>query len=69
MPRINSPAELDEFRKDNQFSFGAAFEIGLGEMLSGLYLSLNYNYFKNSSNDYYYNYQNNLFAVTLGFGF
>jgi len=61
--------ELDEFRKDNQFSFGAAFEIGLGEMLNGLYLSMNYNYFKNSSNDYYYNYQNNLFAVTLGFGF
>lgn len=60
--------ELDEFRKDNQFTVGAAFEMGLGEMLSGLYLSLNYNYVNNISNDYYYNYQNNLFAIALGFG-
>lgn len=61
--------ELSEFREDHQFSFGAAFEIGLGEMLSGLYLSFNYNYVNNISNDYYYNYQNNLLAITLGFGF
>jgi hypothetical protein len=61
--------ELDKFRKDHQLSFGAAFEIGLGEMISGLYLSMNYNYVNNISNDYYYNYQNNLFAIALGFGF
>jgi hypothetical protein len=61
--------ELDEFRRDKQFSIGAAFEIGLGEMLNGLYISLNYNYLKNISNDYYYNYKNNLFAIALGFGF
>ena len=61
--------ELDEMRQDNQFSAGASLEFGLGEILSGLYLSLNYNYIKNISNDYYYDYNNQIYAITLGFDF
>jgi Surface lipoprotein assembly modifier len=61
--------ELDEMRQDNQYSAGASLEFGLGEILSGLYLSLNYNYIKNISNDYYYDYNNQLYAITLGFDF
>jgi len=61
--------ELEELRKDNQFSAGASLEFGLSEVLSGLYLSLNYNYIKNISNDYYYDYNNQIYAITLGFDF
>jgi len=61
--------ELDEMRHDNQYSAGASLEFGLGEILSGLYLSLNYNYIKNISNDYYYDYSNQIYAITLGFDF
>jgi len=61
--------ELDELRQDNQYSVGASLEFGLSEILSGLYLSLNYNYIKNVSNDYYYDYNNQIYAITLGFDF
>jgi hypothetical protein len=61
--------DLDELRKDNQFSIGASLEFGLSEILSGLYLSLNYNFIKNSSNDYYYDYNNQIYAISLGFDF
>lgn len=61
--------DLDELRQDNQFSVGASLEFGLSEILSGLYLSLNYNYIKNNSNDYYYDYNNQIYAITLGFDF
>lgn len=61
--------DLDELRQDNQFSAGASLEFGLSQILSGLYLSLNYNYIKNTSNDYFYNYNNQIYAITLGFDF
>ena len=61
--------ELDEMRQDNQYSAGASLEFGLSEILSGLYLALNYNYIKNISNDYYYDYNNQIYAITLGFDF
>ena len=61
--------DLDELRQDNQFSVGTSLELGLSEILSGLYLSLNYNFIKNSSNDYYYDYNNQVYAISLGFDF
>ena len=61
--------DLDELRQDDQFSVGASLEFGLSEILSGLYLALNYNYIKNASNDYYYDYTNQIYAITLGFDF
>ena len=61
--------ELDEFRQDKQFSVGTSVEFGLGRILNGLFLTINYNYIVNSSNDYYYDYTNNLFAIGLGFDF
>ena len=59
--------DLDELRIDNEFSLGASLEFGLSNFISGLYLSLNYNYIKNNSNDYFYNYTNQIFAISLGF--
>lgn len=61
--------ELNDLRQDNQFSAGATVEFGLSKILAGLYLSLNYNYIRNSSNDYYYDYTNQVFSVIFGFGF
>lgn len=61
--------DLSELRKDKRFSAGASLEFGLSEIISGLYLALNYNYIKNSSNDYYYDYNNQIYAITLGFDF
>lgn len=61
--------ELDEMRQDNQYSAGASLEFGLSEIITGLYLALNYNYIKNTSNDYYYDYNNQIYAITLGFDF
>jgi len=61
--------DLGELRQDDQYSVGASMEFGLSEILSGLFLSLNYNYFKNISNDYYYDYTNQIYAITLGFDF
>jgi hypothetical protein len=61
--------DLDELRKDDRLSFGASLEFGLSEILSGLYLALNYNYIRNNSNDYYYDYSNQIYAITLGFDF
>jgi len=61
--------DLNELRKDDQFSAGASIEFGLSEILSGLYLSVNYNYIKNISNDYYYDYTNQIYAIILGFDF
>jgi hypothetical protein len=61
--------DLEELRQDDQFSVGASMEFGLGEIISGLYLVINYNYIKNTSNDYYYDFTNQIYAVTLGFDF
>lgn len=61
--------ELDELRKDDQLSAGVSLEFGLSEFIRGLYLALNYNFIKNISNDYYYDYTNQVYAVTLGFDF
>ena len=61
--------DLDELRVDNEYSVGASLEFGLSKFISGLYLSLNYNYIKNNSNDYFYNYTNQIYAITLGFEF
>ena len=61
--------DLDELRVDNEFSIGASLEFGLSKFINGLYLGINYNYIKNNSNDYFYNYTNQIFAFTLGFDF
>jgi len=70
LPAANEEGnDLNELRKDDQFTAGASLEFGLSNILSGLYLSLNYNFIRNSSNDYYYDYTNQIYAITLGFDF
>jgi hypothetical protein len=62
-------SDLNELRSDKQVSLGAFIEFGLSSILNGLSLSVSYNYISSSSNDYYYDYENNIYSITLGFDF
>ena len=61
--------DLNELRSDKQLSLGAFIEISLNSVLNGLSLSASYNYITNNSNDYYYEYGNNIYSITLGYDF
>ncbi len=61
--------ETDILRKDNYYALGAELSFDLQSITEGLGLSLSYNYLINNSNDYFYEYNNHLSAVTLEWGF
>jgi hypothetical protein len=61
--------DTEILRKDNYYALGAELHINLSGITEGLGLSLNYNYLMNKSNDYFYDYDNNLTSVTLEWGF
>jgi hypothetical protein len=66
---LSDGTETDILRKDNYYAFGAELKFNLYGLVKGLELSLSYNYLLNKSNDYYYDYDNHLSSVTLGWGF
>jgi hypothetical protein len=61
--------ETDILRKDNYYALGAEVEINLSGLTDGLGLSFSYNYLINKSNDYFYDYDNNLTSISLTWGF
>lgn len=61
--------ELNELRKDNQFSFGLGIEYDLDRFISGFFLSATFNYIRNKSNDFYYDYSNTIFSFSIDYGF
>ncbi len=71
---LNIPAtdiegyDLSDFRNDNQLAGGIAFEFDLSKLINRLKLSTNWNYIYNKSNDYYYNYDNQLFSMGFDWG-
>lgn len=70
LPAVDrSGMELNATREDNQLGFGAAITFNLSKFMSGLSLSATWNYFKNNSNDYYYQYSNQIFSASLGYDF
>ncbi|MGE5804518.1 MAG: surface lipoprotein assembly modifier [Ignavibacteria bacterium] len=56
---------LDIYRKDKEYSFGIGLQYDLFNLIDGLGLVLNYNYIKNRSNDYFYDFDNQL--ILIGF--
>ena len=66
---LSDGTETDILRKDNYFALGAELQFDLNGITEGLGLSLSYNYLINNSNDYFYEYNNNLSAITLEWGF
>lgn len=61
--------ETDILRKDNYFALGTELQFDLNGITEGLGLSLSYNYLINNSNEYFYEYNNHLSAITLEWGF
>ncbi len=72
---LNIPAtniegyDLSENRLDDQFAGGIGLEFDLSPVTYGLTLAVNWNYIYNKSNDFYYNYDNQLLSVGLNWGF
>lgn len=70
LPAVDiSGIELDEMRKDNSFGLGVGLTFDISTLLNGLSLSATWNYFNNSSNDYYYKYSNQIISFSLGYDF
>ncbi len=65
----NSGTELNDLREDKQFGLGAGLAFDLSKAIKGLSLSANWNYFKNNSNDYYYEFTNQIISGSLDYNF
>ena len=61
--------ELSTMREDKQFRFGAGLTYDLSDIINGISISANWNYFKNTSNDYYYKYSNQILSFSLDYDF
>lgn len=61
--------ELNDLRKDDLLSFGIGVEFDLENIISGLMLSATFNYLRNKSNDFYYDYSNQIFSFSVDYGF
>jgi len=61
--------ELTEMREDKQFGLGAGLLFDLSSVIKGLSLSAVWNYFKNNSNDYYYEFSNQIISGSLDYNF
>ncbi|MCJ7554224.1 MAG: hypothetical protein MUO34_10110 [Ignavibacteriaceae bacterium] len=60
---------LDYLREDKQLAFGINANFDLSFMVNGLSLEAGWNYIQNTSNDYFYDYKNNLYAASISYGF
>jgi hypothetical protein len=62
-------ARLSSLRQDKLFGLGAGISVDLSGMINGLSFSAVWNYFKNTSNDNYYKYTNQVLSASLNYGF
>lgn len=60
---------MNDLRDDKQFAIGFALEFDLSFLIDGISFETSWNYIRNNSNDYFYDYSNNLLSATLSFGF
>jgi hypothetical protein len=60
---------LDIYRNDKEFAAGIGLEYDFGNVIEDLVLVINYNYIKNKSNDFFYNYNNEMFLVGFGWSY
>lgn len=61
--------ELNDLRKDHQLGIGFGLEYDLMKIINGITISATFNYIKNNSNDFYYEYSNQIFSFSIDYGF
>ncbi|NWF88727.1 MAG: hypothetical protein HXY50_04605 [Ignavibacteriaceae bacterium] len=61
--------ELSSLRLDKLLGVGAGISIDMNSIINGLSFYAAWNYFKNTSNDYYYKYTNQIISASLNYGF
>jgi len=61
--------ELTSFREDKLLGFGVRVDFDMSGIMDGLSFSAAWNYFKNTSNDYYYKYSNQVISASFNYGF
>jgi len=61
--------ELTSFREDKLLGFGVGVDFDMSGIMDGLSFSAAWNYFKNTSNDYYYKYSNQVISASFNYGF
>lgn len=64
----NEGNSLNDLRDDKQFAVGVAAEFDMSFILEGISFETSWNYIKNNSNDYFYDYSNNLISTSIIFG-
>lgn len=66
---LSDGTNLNLQREDEKYSIGTSIDFNLSSIISGLALLTQWNYIKNNSNDYYYNFDNNIFSISIEWGF
>ncbi len=61
--------ELNELREDKIYGIGAGIIYDLSKIINGLSLSANYNYLNSRSNDYFYQFTNQMFSAAIELDF
>jgi hypothetical protein len=62
-------AELSSLREDKLLGFGVGLDFDISNIVNGLSFSAAWNYFKNTSNDYFYKYTNQVISASFNYGF
>lgn len=61
--------ELSDLREDKLWGLGAGIMFDLSSFINGFTLSVAWNYIDNTSNDYYYQYTNQMISALLDYNF
>ncbi|RPI68482.1 MAG: hypothetical protein EHM47_14460 [Ignavibacteriales bacterium] len=68
LPAADPTGISQEFlREDDQFMTGALINFDFAFMLEGMSLEVRWNYIRNKSNDYYFDYDNNLISFSINY--
>ena len=61
--------ELSSLREDKLLGLGVGLDFDMSNIINGLSFSAAWNYFKNTSNDYFYKYTNQVISASFNYGF